>query len=182
MKSSGLIYSTIILLLLAGFFSGRSTIIKMKRSETQVNQAYFNIEKKYFEQQVFLIDLLDEIHEECSGITEPLIKEFLPDLSEPKEMGDFSFDQFRDAREKQKQVDLFVNNLEQFLITNCMNLSPGVHEKIEKLEIGQKSILRDWGDYNSIAIVHNTYIKKFPRNFYSSFFKFQSKPYYKVEN
>ena len=34
-------------------------------------------------------------------------------------------------------------------------------------------------EYNDRARNHNAYIKKFPRNFYSSFFHFQSKPYFK---
>ena len=34
-------------------------------------------------------------------------------------------------------------------------------------------------EYNDQARNHNSYIKKFPRNFYSSFFHFQSKPYFK---
>ena len=182
MRSSGLIYSIVLLLLLAGFFSGRSTIRKMSLSENRVNYAYFNIEKKYFDQQVLLGGLLDEISGYCSGISDSLITTSLPAFSEPLGMNDYDFDQFRAAREKQEKIDHFVNNLEQFMLTNCMNLSPDVLRKVERLETGQKNILKDWGDYNSIAIVHNTYIKKFPRNFYSSFFKFQSKPYYKVEN
>ncbi len=181
MKSSGLIYSIVVLLLLAGLFSGRSTIKNMSKSESQVNQAYFNIEKKYFNQHIFLNDLLDEINEECTAINDSLIKDLLPDIHEPKGISDYDFDQFRAAREKQVNIDLLVNNLGQFLSANCQGLSSGIFIKVERLESEQKDILRDWEDYNSKVRMHNTYIKKFPRNFYSSFFKFRSKPYYKVE-
>lgn len=41
----------------------------------------------------------------------------------------------------------------------------------------QTGALRE--EYNNRARNHNAFIKKFPRNFYSSFFHFQSKPYFK---
>ncbi len=178
MKSSGIIYSTIMLLLLAGLFSGRSTIKKMKSSENRVNKAYFNIEKKYFDQQLILNDLLNEISGKCNGNTDSLINYLLPNISEPKEVSDYDFEQFRAEREKQKQIDYLVNNLGLFLSNNCIDLASDVFRKVERLEAVQKLILRDWKDYNLKVRMHNTYIKKFPRNFYSSFFKFRSKPYY----
>lgn len=153
----------------------------MRRSERQVNQAYFKIEKKYFDQQILLNSLLDEINEECTVITDSLRKDLLPHISEPKGIRDYDFDQFRAAREKQENIEQLINNMGQFLSANCQGLSSEIFVKVERLEIGQKDIVRDWGDYNSKVRMHNTYIKKFPRNFYSNFFKFRSKPYYKVE-
>ncbi len=103
------------LLLLAGLFSGRSTIKKMKSSENRVNKAYFNIEKKYFDQQLILNDLLNEISGKCNGNTDSLINYLLPNISEPKEVSDYDFEQFRAERKKQKQIDYLVNNLGLFL-------------------------------------------------------------------
>ena len=92
MKSSGLIYSIVILLLLLGLFSGRSTIKNMSKSENLVDLAYFNIEKKYFNQQILLNDLVSKISEDCRGNIDSLIKELLPGISEPKEFCNFDFD------------------------------------------------------------------------------------------
>ena len=179
MKSSGLIYSIVILLLLLGLFSGRSTMKNMSKSENLVDLAYFNIEKKYFNQQILLNDLVSKISEDCRGNIDSLIKELLPGISEPKEISNFDFDQFRAAREKQKHIDFIVNNLGLFLSNNCSDLPSDVLLQVECLETEQKLLMRDWEDYNLKVRIHNTYIKKFPRNFYSSFFKFRSKPYYK---
>jgi hypothetical protein len=55
-----------------------------------------------------------------------------------------------------------------FLETLLIDLS------FDKIQTGE---LRE--EYNNRARIHNAYIKKFPRNFYSSFFHFQSKPYFK---
>ena len=181
MHRDGFIYGLVLLLIFAGFISSKQTIKRMKESENEVNIKYYQIQRKYFEQKLFLQKLLDAVEKNCSELN-GLFPKSIPDLARPGVTADPDFEQFRAERKIQEELDQLINSTEKLVLSSCHDLPASTRAIIVEIKNEQTNLdsLRD--EYNALAMQHNAYIKRFPRNYYSSFYHFRSKPYYSSGN
>lgn len=177
MRSGVLIYSLVLLLIFAGFFSSRQTVKKMEESETEVNQQYFQIQIRYFEQKQLILELLSMAEKNCTELKDS-IPDKLPDITKPEIPVGLDFEEFRKERKTQAELDSFIHKVINEVFSICMDLPESAPEIVVKIKKEQVRLDSLKNRYNTRAIQHNAYIKKFPRNYYSSFYHFHSKPYY----
>jgi len=181
MRSDSFIYGLVLLLIIAVIFSSRQMVKKMNESENNVNVKYFQIQKKYFNQKRLLINLLAAVEKNCGELND-LLPENLPDIPEPNAPEDFNFEQFRAEIKTQEKLDHLIIRTERIIISGCPDLAASTREMLVHLKNEQELLYFMKNDYNKLARQHNAFIKRFPRNFYSNFYHFRSKPYYSSEN
>jgi hypothetical protein len=181
MRRDSFIYGLVLLLIFTGFISFKQTIKRMKESENEVCIKYFQIQKKYFEQKLLLQKFLDTMETNCDELN-VLFPESTPGLAGPKVPADPDFEQFRAERKIQEELDRLINSTEKIVLSSCHDLPASTRAIIAEIKNIQTNLDSLKDEYNTLAMQHNAYIKRFPRNYYSSFYHFRSKPYYSSEN
>lgn len=178
MKESRILYVFVIILILIGFFSVKTTIKKMQESGQEVDLMFYQITAEYEKMNKVFSNMEKILADQFPLLLDSLQLHALPEISENLNSEKLDFEIFNKNR-------LFQNTLSRnFEIVLAHfgenhNDNPELIEScLDSLVDREQSILVIEKAYNNRAGNHNAFIKKFPRNFYSSFFHFQSKPYF----
>lgn len=153
----------------------------MTKSENEVNIKYFQIQKNYFDQKLLLLKLLEAMEKNCAEMKDSLL-ENLPTIAEPKVASGLDFEQFRTEKKNQEKLDDLISRYERLPVSACPDLPDSFREITLQIKNEQERLGFLKMEYNTMAREHNAYIKRFPRNYYSSFYHFHSKPYYGSDN
>lgn len=179
MKDSRILYVLVFVLITLAIFSIKSTLKNMTKSGQEVDHIFLEVCTTFTNMDSTLKSL-----NEIIGHQDLTFKDSfqLIYISHPPKISEGYIVDFVTFNKYLK----FHNNLMENADTVLKYFKDHPTEKTDLLETLlidlsfdkiQTGELRE--EYNNRARIHNAYIKKFPRNFYSSFFHFQSKPYFK---
>ena len=179
MKLSFRIYLLAGILLISALFSARTTIQKMRNSAAQTDKVLVSLDELNQSQEEIFTQV--ERKSENYNVWKKLQKDSLKAIKSPlkNNCSTISFATVGQYRSYQIRMEA-KNRFYYELITSLEpDSNPDFQDKEMYVQICKYQEIADSlkNNYNQSARHHNSYIKGFPRNFYSSFFNFQSKAY-----
>ncbi|MEA1898349.1 MAG: hypothetical protein U9N53_11890 [Bacteroidota bacterium] len=179
MKLSFRIYLLAGILLISSLFSARKTLQKMRNSADQTDKVLVSLDEMNKNQEKIFTQFERKFENYIDW--EKLQKDSLKALKSPLKnnfktipfatVGQYSTYQIRMEAKNRFYYEL-LTGFEPDSSPDFQNKE--MHKQIYKYQELSDSLKNE---YNQSARHHNSYIKGFPRNFYSSFFHFQSKAY-----
>jgi len=178
MKDSRILYLLVIALSILGFMAVKSTIKKMQESGHEVDYIYLKLNSSFEEINDILLVMEESLATDLPKFFDSLQLSSLSKVPEVDSIEAVDFEVFNNNLLVQtvllEKVDIVLSYFRNHSIEN----SNEINNYLESLLETKMQIETQTKEYNNRARLHNAFIKKFPRNFYSSFFHFQTKPYY----
>ncbi len=178
MKGSRILYLLVIALSILGFMAVKSTIKKMQESGHEVDKIYLKLNSSFEETNAILLEMEGSLATEFPKLFDSLQLNSLPELPEVDDIYMVDFEIFNNNLFVQIELLEKVDKVLSYFRVHSTKNSKEINNYLESLLDIKIQIETQTKDYNNRARLHNAFIKKFPRNFYSSFFHFQSKPSY----
>jgi len=165
-KSGWFFITLFLLLILAAYISGRITLRNMRNEGKEADIIFCTIVDGYQSLDTLLLQMIPENSRIHGAIPRP-IQMIWPELDCNQ---DISFHIFNEFHTRMVEYDLY---LDQLLVTGSYD--PVLKTFTDTLRSEQAHLRELKTRYNMETLEYNTFIKQFPRNFYSSFFHFQAK-------
>ncbi len=160
MKQSVLIYLLSLIILFTAIISGKRTISKMKESGQHVDRILLSLDSLNRKQaDIFLLLGNDIPHHSPLNTRDTVI----------------SFSSLNIYKRYQAEMESINNTYLTDIDSLSAIFDSSVTNRLASYPARTDSIIQS---YNMQARIHNSYIKGFPRNFYSSLFGFQAKAYF----
>ena len=178
-KESRILYFLLLLLLVIGFISVKTTLIKMRKLGQEADMYFLKVTEIFDKQRVTLINIERNLADYYPEIIDSL--EGIPDPPEIDYSALIDFTIFSENLHYQSALMNKINNTINLIEHFDLDTISNIKLQVDNIEKGTQEIFSKKENYNYLAHQHNTYIKKFPRNFYSVFFHFQAKAYFRNE-
>ncbi len=174
MKKRAFFYLAPVVLLLLAVVSARSTLGRMKKRDLSTNGTFFELAGQYEGVCRPLIQLEDSSGH-CQTIESLLIATELLDFWQSLDHSAILiYDDFIKIRDGLQFIDPILIKIQADCPTGS-EMAAHIAEQMQNIQKSKKH-------YNNQVRAFNTYIKQFPRNFYSSLFHFQAKDYFIVSS
>lgn len=178
MKDSHILYLLVIALSILGFIAAKSTIKKMQESGHEVDVIYLKLNSSFEKINDILFEMEDSLATYLPKLFDSLHLSSLSKIPEVDSIEAVDFEIFNNNLFVQIDLIEKVDIVLGYFRNHSKEKSKEINNYLESLLDIKMQIKTQTKEYNNRARLHNAFIKKFPRNFYSSFFHFQSKPYY----
>ena len=178
MKESRILYVFVIILVFIGFLSVKTTIKKMQESGQEVDLMFYQITTEYEKTNKVLSNMEEILADQFPLLLDSLHIYAPPIIPKNTNSENLNFEIFNENILFQNALSKNVEIILVYFGENHNDNPELIGSYLDNLFDGEQSILVLKKAYNNHARNHNAFIKKFPRNFYSSFFGFQSKPYF----